>query len=49
MLVCVRRFDKALCEKANKSALVTLHKDFSDEFVPNKAWSEMEKKLMDND
>ena len=26
VLVCVRRFDSALCEKANKSALITLHK-----------------------
>jgi len=49
VLVCVRRFDKALCEKANKSALVTLHKEFSDQFVHLNRWSEMEKKLTDND
>lgn len=49
VLLCVRRFDKALCEKANKSSLITMHKDFSEEFVHHQKWADMEKVLLEND
>ena len=49
MRLCVRRFDEALCEKANKSSLLTMRKEVGEEFLPFSKWAEMEKKLLDND
>ena len=46
---CVLDFDAALCEKANKTALLTLRKEIGDSFVHLSRWSEMEKGLTSND
>jgi len=46
---CVLDFDATLCEKANKTGLITLRKEIGDSFVHMTRWGEMEKTLMSND
>ena len=41
MKLCVQEFDKALCEKVNKSTLVQVKHELSDEFVQNHDWESL--------
>jgi len=49
MKLCVRGFDKALCEKANKSSLNEIQEHNRAEFVRNEEWKALEAKLVEKE
>lgn len=49
MKLCVRTFDENLCDKANKSALVTMQSKLMQEFVSVRLWQDIEQTLNAND
>lgn len=49
MKLCVREFDKALCEKVNKSTLNQLAEQIRVDHVRNAEWKALEEKLIEED
>ena len=47
MKLCIQEFDKALCEKVNKSTMVQVKMELQDEFVRNYDWESLQTRLIE--